>query len=218
MTHRRDAVILWLEDSDEEWEKTITENRHSFFPVCGEDSDDIAGTLNARDFLSLKDRRRRNVMAQAVLPAQLVPTSVRTNVLFRRMRKNRNHFALVLDEHGGMMGIITMRDLLEELVGSLDSDRLNPPGQPLIEKTGANTWSVNGAASLEKLSRELDIPLPVERVDTFAGFVFSLLGQIPEDGFQTELQEGELHIKILEIRERRLEKALVTRKREQEAE
>jgi len=211
MTHRRDAVLLWLEDSDQEWEKTITENKHSFFPVCGEDSDDIAGVLYSRDYLSLKDRSRETVMAQAVSPAQLVPTSVRTNVLFGRMKKNRNHFAVVLDEHGGMMGIVTMKDLLEELVGSLDSDYLNPPEQSLIEKTGPETWAVNdGTVSLEKLARALDVSLPVERFDTFAGFVFDLLGRIPEDGFQTEVEAEGLKIKILEVRERRLEKALVT--------
>ena len=213
MTHRRDTAILWLEDSEQEWEKTIADNRYSFFPVCGEDPDDIAGVLDSMDYLCLKDRRRETVMAQAVLPAQLVPTSVRTDVLFRRMKKNRYHFAVVLDEHGGMMGIVTMRDLLEELVGSLDSDHLSPPEQPLIEKTGPQTWSINGAVSLEKVTRALEVSLPVERYDTFAGFVFSLLGRIPEDGFQTELEledEG-LKIKILDIRERRLEKALVTR-------
>ena len=211
MTHRRDAVLLWLEDSDEEWERIIAENKYSSFPVCGEDPDDIAGVLDSMDYLCLKDRRRETVMAQAVFPAQLVPTSVRTNVLFARMKKKRNHFAVVLDEHGGMMGIVTMRDLLEELVGSLDSDYSSPPEQPLIEKIGPDTWSINDAVSLEKVARELDIALPVERFDTFAGFVFDLLGRIPEDGFQAELEEGELRIKILEVRERRLEKALVTR-------
>ncbi|MCL2381485.1 MAG: hemolysin family protein [Treponema sp.] len=212
MTHRRDTVLLWLEDSDEEWEKTITENKYGFFPVCGEDPDDIAGVLNSMDYLCLKDRRRQTIMAGAVVPAQLVPTSVRTNVLFWRMKKNRNHFAVVLDEHGGMMGIVTMKDLLEELVGSLDSDQLSPPEQPLIEKTGPQTWSVNGAVSLEKAAREMEISLPVDRYDTFGGYVFSLLGLIPEDGSQAELEADGLEIKILEIREHRLEKALVSRK------
>jgi putative hemolysin len=209
MTHRRDTVLLRLEDSDEEWEKTIIENNHSFFPVCGKNSDDITGVLKSRDYFCLKDRRRETVMAHAVDPAQLVPTSVRTDVLFRRMKKTRRHFAVVLDEHGGMMGIVTIKDLLEELVGNLDDDISSPPEQPLIEKTGEKTWAVNGALSLEKAAREFELPLPVERYDTFAGFVFSLLGQIPEDGCQAELETQELKIKILEIRERRLEKALV---------
>jgi putative hemolysin len=210
MTHRRDTVLLHLEDSDGEWEKTITENKYSYFPVCGKNPDDIVGVLKARDYFGLADRRREIVMAEAVRPAQLVPTTVRTDVLFRRMKKNRNHFAVVLDEHGGMMGIVTMTDLLEELVGDLDDDISNPPEQPLIEKTGPDTWIVNGALSLDRAARELEVELPVDRYETFGGYVFSLLGRIPEDGFQDELEEGGLKIKIVKIHEHRLEKALVT--------
>jgi putative hemolysin len=211
MTHRRDAVLLRLEDSDDEWEKTIVENRHSFFPVCGKNPDDIAGVLRSRDYFCLKDRSRKTVMEQAVRAAQFVPNSVRTDKLFGRMKKNRDHFAVVLDEHGGMMGIVTMQDLLEELVGSLDDDSSSPPEKPLIEKTGPGAWIVNGAISLDRAARELEVPLPVDHYDTFSGFVFSLLGRIPEDGSQTELEAEGLNIKILDIRERRLEKALVTR-------
>jgi putative hemolysin len=202
-------VLLWLEDSDEEWEKTISENKYAFFHVCGKDTDDIAGVLKARDYLCLKDRRRGPVMAKAVKPAQLVPTTVRTDILFARMKKNRNHFAVVLDEHGGMMGIVTMKDLLEELAGNLNDDSSSPMELPLIRKTGPETWIVNGAISLDKAAQELGVPLPIDRYDTFSGFVFSLLGGIPEDGSQAELEEGELKIKILVVREHRLEKALV---------
>jgi len=211
MTHRRDTVLLRSEDSDEEWEKTIIENRHSFFPVCGKNPDDIIGVLRSRDYLCLKDHRRDTVMALAAGPAQLVPTSVRTDVLFGRMKKNRNHFAVVLDEHGGMMGIVTMKDLLEELVGNLDDDSSIPPGEPLIKKNGPDTWTLSGAASLDKAAKEFGVSLPVERYDTFAGFVFSLLGQVPEDGCRVELETQGLKIKLLDIRERRLEKAEVTR-------
>ena len=217
MTHRRETVLLKLEDSDDDWEKTISEEKHSYFPVCGKNPDDITGVLNARDYLCLKDRCRETVMAQALNPAQFVPTSVRTDVLFRRMKKNRNHFAVVLDEHGGMMGVVTMKDLLEELVGDLEDDTSVPPEEPMISKhtdTDTEAWIVNGAISLDKAAREFGIELPVDKYDTFGGFVFSLLGRIPEDGnHQTdsmdELEAHGLEIKILEIREHRLEKALV---------
>ena len=212
MTHRRDMVLLRLDDPDDEWEKTITGNRHSFFPVCGKNTDDIAGVLESRDYLCLADRRRETVMAKAVSPAQFVPDTVRTDVLFRKMKKSRNHFAVVLDEHGGVMGIVTMKDLLEELVGNLEDDASVPEEQPLIEKTGRASWVVNGAVSLDRAARELDVSLPVDRYDTFSGFVFSLLGRIPEDGSNAELEVQGLKIKILDVREHRLEKALVTLK------
>ena len=215
MTHRKEAVILRTEDSDEEWEKTITENNHSFFPVSGKNPDDIIGVLKARNFLCLRDRSREMVLSKAVTPAQFVPTSVRTDILFNRMKKNRNHFAVVLDEHGGMMGIVTMKDLLEELVGDLDDDVSRAPEQPLIEKTidskGEECWTINGALSLDRAARELETELPVEQYDTFGGYVFSLLGRIPEDGSTADLVTEELNIKILEVREHRLEKAIVTK-------
>jgi putative hemolysin len=209
MTHRRDTVLLKLDDSDEEWEKTILENRHNFFPVCGKNQDDIAGVLVFRDYLCLSDRRRETVMAQAVKPAQFVPITIRTHVLFARMKKSRNHFAVVVDEHGSLMGIVTMKDLLEELVGNLDDDSTALPEQPLIVKTGPGEWILSGAVSLDKAARDLEVALPVERYDTFAGFVFSLLGQIPEDGSQAVLETHGLRIELQKISEHRLEKALV---------
>jgi putative hemolysin len=167
--------------------------------------------LKSRDYFCLKNRRKETVIAQAVHPAQFIPTTVRTNKLFEKMKNSRDHFAVVIDEHGGMMGIVTMKDLLEELVGNLDDDSSIPPEQPLIKKTGPGTWILSGAVSLDKAARELGVAFPVERYDTFAGFVFSLLGRIPEDGSQAELEEQGLKIKVLEVREHRLEKALVTR-------
>ena len=211
MTHRMDTILLWLEDSDEEWEKTIIENIRNFFPVCGKTQDDIAGVLSAREYLRLKDRSRGNVMASAVSPAQLVPISVKINMLFKRMKKTHNHFAVVLDERGGLMGVITMKDLLEELVGNLDDNSANPEEQPLIEKIGENTWTLSGAVSLDKAASELGVSLPVEKYETFAGFVFSLLGQIPEDGCHVELETHGLKIKILDLHDRKLEKAEVTK-------
>ena len=211
MTHRRNTAMLRLEDSDEVWEKTITEKRHDYFPVCGKTLDDIEGVLKSRDYFCLKDRSRQTVLEKAVAPAQLVPITVRIDVLFARMKKNRNHFAVVLDEHGGVMGIITMKDLLEELVGNLTTDSSSPEETPAIRKTGEGTWLVNGALSLAKAAEEFEVALPVERYDTFSGYVFSLLGEIPEDGGRAELKEGPLEIKILTIREHRLEKALVRR-------
>jgi putative hemolysin len=212
MTHRRDAVLLHLEDSDEDWEKTIIENRHSWYPVCGKSTDDITGVLQARDYLCLKDRSRRAALAGAVRPVQFVPTSVKTDVLFRRMKKSRNHFAVVLDEHGSMMGIVTMNDLLEELLGDLEDDISAPLEQPLIISAGRQAWYISGAAPLDRVARELDAGLPVDKYDTFAGFVFSLLGHIPEDGSKDEISALGLTIKIIDIKGHRLERALVTKK------
>jgi putative hemolysin len=212
MTHRRDTVLLRLDEGEEEWEKTILENRHSYYPVCGKSPDDVTGILCARDYLSLKDRSREKALSAALRPPQFIPSTVGADVLFGRMKKNRNHFAVVLDEHGSMMGIVTMNDLLEALVGDLEDDQAAPPDKLLIEQAGPGMWRVSGAAPLEKVAREVGLPLPVTKYDTFAGLVFSLLGQIPEDGEQAELEALGLKIKVEEIRDHRLERALVWRR------
>jgi putative hemolysin len=209
MTHRLDVILLWLKDNDETWEKTIIEHRHSYYPICAVSCDDITGILSAKDYLYLKDRRRETVLRQAVRPAQFVPRLVRTDVLFNNMKKKRNHFAVVLDEYGGMSGIVTMSDLLEELVGDLEDDSSAPPEKLLIEQIEPRLWRVSGAAPLEKLAAAVSLPLPVDEYDTVAGFVFSLLGQIPDDGQTPILEDCGLRIEVLAIREHRLETALV---------
>ncbi|GHU71862.1 hemolysin [Spirochaetia bacterium] len=209
MTHRRYVTLLNLDDSEAEWEKTIIENRHSFYPVCNKDPDDIAGVLRSDSYFRLQSRDRKTVLARAVRPAQFVPITVKADVLFKNMKKNRSHFAVVLDEYGSMNGIVTMNDLLEELVGDLEDDNTAPPDKPLIESTGIGEWRMNGAVSLDKVVQETGLPLPVDQYDTFAGFVFSLLGHIPADGQTAEIEGHGLKVKILEIREHRLEKALV---------
>lgn len=206
MTHRTNVTLLREKDADADWERIIYETRHSYYPVSGETADDILGVLSARDYFRLKDRGRATVMAQAVKPASFVPESVKTDVLFKNMKRTRNHFAVVLDEYGGMSGIVTINDLLEALVGDFDD---GGPERPRIEKLDARQWRINGAAPLDKVERALSVTLPVQKYDTFGGFVFSLLGEVPEDGQKAELEDFGLHISIEEIRERRLETALV---------
>ncbi|GHT99702.1 hemolysin [Spirochaetia bacterium] len=211
MTHRLDVILLRQKESDADWETTVIENRHSYYPICAETIDNIVGVLNAKEYLRLKERDRATVMERAVRPANFVPESVKTDVLFKNMKRSRNHFAVVLDEYGGMSGIVTINDLLEQLVGDLDDDNSAPPERPLIEKIDQDHWSISGAAPLDKAAKALNVPLPVQKYDTFGGFVFSLLGQVPDDGETPELDAFGLSITIAEIREHRLEKAIVSR-------
>jgi len=214
MTHRRDVVFLWLKDDDQNWEKTITQSRHSFFPVCGDTVDDIRGVLCTRDYLELKDRSRDSVMEKAIRPAQLMPGTVETNVLFRKMKTRRNHFAVILDEYGCLDGIITMNDLLECLVGDI-AEEDDKPESPLIERKGPNLWKLNGMASLDKLEKATGVALSkaASNCDTFGGFVFTLLGRVPDDGENCELtytdETGELFITVTEVKDHRLVSALV---------
>jgi len=209
MTHRLDTIVLFLKDDDKTWKNTIIQNRHSHYPVCGDTIDDIAGVLSTRDYLLLDDQRRAAVLEKAVHGAQFVPESLKADVLLKKMKANRNHFAIVLDEYSGFTGIVSMNDLLESLIGEIN-DPNDISGAPLIEKNSkTEEWIVSGSAPLDKLASALDVPLPVDDYDTFAGFVFGEMGRVPDDGEQCEVNIGNLHIKLIDIKDHRLEKASI---------
>ena len=218
VTHRTEVEMLWNEESDEEWEKTIFASTHSLYPVCEESADHIIGILQARDYFRLKDRSRENVMKNAVKPAFFVPESMHANVLFRQMKKTRNRLAVVLDEYGGMLGIITINDVLEQLVGDFDEDQPAVMEESEIEKIGDNQWRIKGACDMVTVAQEIGKALPVEDSDTFGSFVFAEYGFIPEDGTQFEVETNGLHIKVIEVSEHRMENAIVTVLEENEEE
>lgn len=217
MTHRTEVSLLWLDESDEQWEKTIRDARHSVYPICYESSDNIAGVLYTKDYYRLENRTRAEVMEKAARPAYFVPESVKADLLFRNMQKSRNHFAIVLDDYGGMSGIITMNDLLELLVGDLEDDILIPADEPEIIRIDSKTWKIKGTAPIEDVAEQLDSELP-EEYETFGGLVFGLLGTVPDDGSKPELEEFGLAIKVTEVRSHRLENAIVCKLEPKKAE
>ncbi|MGI5878996.1 MAG: hemolysin family protein [Syntrophomonadaceae bacterium] len=209
MTHRTEVSVLWMDESDEQWELTITESKHSIYPVCDGSTDNIIGVLKAKEYFRIKERTREKVLETAVKPAWFVPETVRADVLFRNMKDSRNHFAIVLDEYGGMNGIITMNDLLEEIVGELDDDDSIPEEPPMMERIDSQTWKIQGSAPLDMVSVQLGIVLPEDEYDTFGGLIFGLLGTVPDDGSTPELEEYGMNIKVTDIRNHRLETAVV---------
>ena len=184
-THRTEAVILWLEDSEADWAETIHGSRHTLYPVCADTPDKVVGILNAKDYFRLSDRSRESVLAAAVHPAYFVPETIKADVLFRNLKKQHTSMAVVLDEHGGMVGIITMSDLIEELVGDLGDDAPEEAAaEPHIRQLDENTWSLIGNVELSDIERALNADIGLEDVETFTGLVFNALGMVPADGEQ----------------------------------
>lgn len=208
-THRTEIALLWKEESVEEWDQTIHDSRHTCFPVCDETVDDIIGILNAKDYFRLSNRTKEEIMEKAVQPAYFVPSTVRADVMFRQMKQSRKHFAVVLDEYGGTLGIVTMNDLLEQLVGDLDDNASAPQEPDDIQQLDSGTWRINGAAPLTDVAEHLETELPTEEYETFGGLVFGLYGSVPDDGTTFEIDIENLHIKVTEIRDHRLETAIV---------
>jgi putative hemolysin len=163
ITHRTETTVLFMEDDLATWIETIHSTRFTYYPICKETPDHVVGVLNTKVYFRLADKSRENVLREAVTPAYIVPESLMADVLFRNMRRDRERFAVVLDEYGGMSGIITIRDLLEELVGDLeDDDEAEAETLPQIQQLEEGLWDLDGGILLETLTEEIDICLECE--------------------------------------------------------
>lgn len=206
--HRTEVSLLWMEESVEEWNKTINGSRHTMYPVCDETVDNIVGILNAKDYFRLSDKSKDNILKNAVMPAYFVPESIKADVLFKNMKDSRNTFAVVLDEHGGTTGIITMSDLLEQLVGDFDADRPEKT-EPAIQSLDSKTWKILGTAELDDIERELGVSFGDNENNTFSGLIFDTLGAVADDGSSFELNAYNLIIKVTGVTDHQVDSAVV---------
>ena len=218
MVHRMDVVALHVDESRDEILRTIRESGLSRFPVYDSDIDDIIGVLNTRDFLLNAQLDAPKPLRELLRPAYLVPETVPADTLFSNMQKQKKHLAIVVDEYGGMSGIVTMEDLLEEIVGNI-YDEFDPLEDQEIVPLGDNLWRIAGGADLDDVARALDVEFPEdEDTETLGGLVFAQLSVIPEDGSHPEVDACGLHIKVEELTDRRVEWALVSKLPPTEAE
>lgn len=211
MTHRTDVVALPDDATDEEILQTIRESGLSRIPVYDKTIDDVIGILRTREYLLYRAVDDNRPLRQMLHTPNFVPETVRTDVLFRSMQQKKNHIAIVVDEYGGVSGLVTMEDLLEEIVGNI-YDEYDPQVEQAIVKQGDNLWRVSGICELTALAEALDTPLPLdEDYDTLSGLVFSQLTSIPQDGSHPELDVAGLHIYVEEICDHRVEWAEVSK-------
>lgn len=210
-THRTDVDILWMKDDMDEWAEIIHSTRHTLYPICDESPDNIIGILNAKDYFRIDVKSRENVFADAVRAAYFVPENIKADVLFQNMKRNHESMAVVLDEYGGMVGIVTLNDLVEQLVGTLgDADDENGADAPRIIKIGENTWKIHGNIELADIEEATGIKLDDEEYDTFTGLAFGVLGIIPGDGQQSiDLEAGPLKIHISRIESHQIFEAVI---------
>ena len=209
ITHRTDITLLYLEDSLEVWDQTIRDTRFTYYPVCDETPDRIVGVLNTKIYFRMKDKTKESVMEQAVTDAYVVPESLKADVLFRNMKKEHEQFAVVLDEYGGFSGIVTIKDLIEELVGDLEDDVLPEETVERIIPLEENVWQAEGGVLLEELSEVLEMPLESEEYDTLNGLVFHHLGTSPEVDSVVELKG--LQIVVTKMHNYQVETAVLTK-------
>ncbi|MHC1785628.1 MAG: hemolysin family protein [Christensenellales bacterium] len=204
MTHRTDMWAIWIDESTDEIVRTIKDTGLSRFPVYEEDLDHIIGTVSTRDFLLNQQRDDPLPLRDILRAAQYVPESAKTDRIFRDMQHNKYHMAIVVDEYGGTSGLITMEDLLEEIVGNI-YDEYDPQVQQDIVAQGEGRFRVAGSAEIEAFNEASGLELPLdEEYDTIGGLLLSLLNAIPDEGSQPEIDAYGLHFRVLAVADRRI--------------
>ncbi|MDD4080703.1 MAG: hemolysin family protein [Eubacteriales bacterium] len=204
MTHRTDVYAVWVDDTVEEITDTIIQSGLSRFPVYEEDLDHVIGTLTTRDFLLNQQAENPKPLRELLREARFVPESVRTDILFRDMQRNNYHLAIVVDEYGGTSGLITMEDLLEEIVGNI-YDEYDPAAETEFTELAEGRWRVAGSLEVETFNRLTGFSLPLdEEYDTIGGLILSQLSSIPEEGSQPEVKLDGLSFKVESMHDRRI--------------
>lgn len=212
MTNRTDITAIELNTPDEDILSVIKESGYSRIPVYEEDLDTIVGILGVRSYLLNLGIDERRSLRDICYPAYFVPSFIRADKLLADLKKNKIHMAVVLDEYGGTAGIVTMEDLLEEIVGNIYDETDDPEiEEDPIEKLEENLYRVPGTLELNVLEKELGITFPEEKsYDTVGGMVYSALTVIPDDGSTPTVDVDGLHIEVEKIEERRIEWAKIS--------
>jgi CBS domain containing-hemolysin-like protein len=206
MTPRTDMVAVSLNSSFDEARETIVRAGHTRVPVYQDSRDHIVGVLYAKDLLQAPSGEGFEVQ-KVMRAAQYVPESKPIDQLLRDLRQARVHIAIVLDEYGGTAGLVTIEDILEELVGEID-DEYDRGEAPFIRKVDEDTVEADARVHVYEINEQLAIELPEGGdYETIGGFVFSAMGKIPAAG--DELTHENVHIAILAAEPRRINRVRV---------
>lgn len=205
MTHRVDVELINVEDSREEITELIRTTGFSRFPVYEEDQDNIIGVLYVKDFFLNQDTPLRELLKEPIF----VPDSMICDDLFRKLQQEHTHFAIVTDEYGSFLGIITMEDLIEEIVGNI-YDEYDKKKDYIIPNPDGS-WTISGRAELKDVEKVLDIELPErEEFNTLSGLILNETEEIPKEGDQFEITVDGLRIQVLKVVDRRIEETRVS--------
>lgn len=203
MIPRSHMVVIPLGNSPEEFLPLILESGHSRFPVIGEDRDEVEGILLAKDLLRYYAENSGPLDLKNMLrPAVVIPESKRLNMLLRDFRASRNHMAIVVDEYGGVSGLITIEDVLEEIVGEIDDEHDEAEEAP-IKLLGDNHYQINALTEVEDFNIAFECDFSDEGYDTVGGLVLAEFGRVPEHGEQVLLAER-FRFRVTEADSRRI--------------
>lgn len=214
-THRSEVVCLYLNDDKETWKQTILENRHTLYPVCDEDNDDVVGILDTRDYFRLDSIEQDNVINKAMDQPFFISQNMKADVLLKEMKIKKVYFAVLLDEYGGMTGIVTLHDIIETLLGEIQEDDDIEEPDP-IQQIDSDQFRIYGQADIEDVEKALGISLEDEDCDTFGGYILNHYGQIPDEGSHFKVSLDLMDVYVKEVKNHRIGQTIVQIKRKEE--
>ncbi len=181
MIPRTQMITINIDDPTEEFLSKVIESGHSRFPVVGENVDDIRGILLAKDLLPLVLKGHDGFELESIIrQANIIPESKRLNVLLREFRENRYHMALVIDEYGGISGLITIEDILEEIVGEISDETDDDNNDAFIRKVSDNDFIIKALTPIEEFNETFNTQLEDEEFDTIGGLLMKDFGHLPQ--------------------------------------
>ncbi len=208
MIPRAQMVVVEKDASPQEFIPIIIQSGHSRFPVIGDDKDDVIGLLLAKDLLKYFTSGEFDFhLARYLRPAVFVPESKRINVLLREFRVTRNHIAVVVDEFGGVSGLITMEDILENIVGEI-ADEYDADDAAYIKKINAQQFNINALTPIEMFNEHFDVTLSDEEFDTIGGLITQGFGHMPSIGESITIENYKFT--VIDADERRMSLLKVT--------
>ena len=209
MIHASEVTAFSLDTADGEIEQTIRDTGLSRYPVYSEDIHDILGIHNAREFLLDRMSGHPRPLRELLRPAYFVPDTLKASALMQDMQSKKVHIAIVVDEYGDTAGLVTMEDLLEEIVGNI-YDEFDPSEPAEIVELEPGLWRVSGSADVQEVAETVGVELPEDLdFDTLGGLVFSRLHTIPKDGTVLDVEAYGMRIHVEHIAERRIVAATV---------
>ncbi|NOQ90853.1 MAG: CBS domain-containing protein [Gammaproteobacteria bacterium] len=203
MVPRSHLVVVQEDLGVEEMLDIVANSGHSRFPVIDEGIDEIVGILLAKDLTHYNDNKSRDSfeLKDILRPAVFVPESKRLNVLLKDFRESRNHMAVVIDEYSGVAGVVTIEDVLEQIVGEID-DEHDAADATNIRRSGFQKYSVRGLTPLDEFNQYFDSKLTHDKFETIAGLVTFELGHLPERGEEATI--GNFLFKVISANSRRI--------------
>jgi len=210
MIPRAQMDVISVEDRPEKFIPFVMETRHSRFPVIGENKDDIVGILLAKDLLQYYAKPEEFDLREMLRPAVFIPESKRLNVLLRDFRANRNHMALVVDEYGGVAGLVTIEDVLEQIVGEIEDEYDFDETEDDILEDGPDRHRVKAQCSIEDFNAHFGTDFDDSEFDTIGGLLLREFGRLPKRGDAVRL--GGLRFEVLRADSRRIYTLIVEAK------